>query len=128
MRKITLLLVTLVYLSSITEVHELLKATNLISHFLQHRESDESLSFMDFLSLHYGDGSSHADSAEHSGKLPFKSDHITIALANCMALPSFIVSEHVMVSIPDLLSPTAYYCSVPIAGRSNAIWQPPKMV
>lgn len=126
MRKITLLLIVLAYLSSITEMHELLKATNLISHFLQHRESDESLSFMDFLSLHYGDDSGHADSEEHGGKLPFKSDHISIAWVNFMALPSFILSEEVVLVIHDSVSPTAFYCSVPISGRTNAIWQPPK--
>lgn len=128
MRRVTLLFIMFAYFSSVTEVHELFKVSNLIAHYLQHRESDHNLSFSDFLFLHYDEHSEHADSSEHNDDLPFKSHHVPIAWFNFVA-PIFTASVKQEVILFYLASkPVAYYRCITATDRESSIWQPPKMV
>ena len=64
-----------VYLYSTTEFNQLLKLSFLVEHFIEHKEENQSLSFLDFLKMHYLlDSTKHADK-EKDMKLPFKSGH-----------------------------------------------------
>ncbi len=61
------------FLFSATELHQLSRIPELISHFNQHSRKDSSMSFRDFLQLHYT--TSHPDDKDEQDdqELPFKS-------------------------------------------------------
>jgi len=127
MRRLSLFFILFAYLSSVTEVHELFKAANLFSHFMQHLEQDDSLSFSDFLSMHYAENSEHANSEEHSDSLPFKSHHTSSALISFVALIPTIGFEAIPLWVIEAATPIAFYKPIAASARVSAIWQPPKM-
>jgi len=58
------------YLFCATEACQLLKLPVLISHFLEHQKINKSISFVEYLDLHYDNN---PDTQEHQEGLPFKS-------------------------------------------------------
>lgn len=127
MRRISLLFILFAYLSSVTEVHELFKAANLFAHYAQHLEHDDSLSFGDFLSMHYAENSEHASSEEHSESLPFKSNHTSTALISFVALIPAIGFEAIPLWVIEAATPVSFYKPIAASARVSAIWQPPKL-
>ena len=127
MRRLSLLFILFAYLSSVAEVHELFKAANLFSHFMQHLKQDDSLSFSDFLSMHYAENSEHAKSEEHSDSLPFKSHHTSSALISFVALIPAIGFEAIPLWVIEAATPIAFYKPIAASARVSAIWQPPKL-
>ncbi|WP_145860171.1 hypothetical protein [Pedobacter suwonensis] len=71
MNKVVLLLLFPVLVFN-TSVREVIKAPQLVLHFLQHHQLNAEISFMDFLEMHYfgHDLDDHDD--EEDMKLPFK--------------------------------------------------------
>ena len=128
MRRALLLFIAFVYLSTVTEVHELFKVTNLIAHYLQHREQDSTLSFADFLALHYDEHSEHASAAEHNDELPFKSHHVSIAWFNLIAPLPMPVCKHEISFYAEAFNPVAFYRCISASERVSSIWQPPRLV
>jgi hypothetical protein len=94
-----------VILCATTEMHQLLKLPVLLHHYLEHREKDNSISFLAFLKEHYVHEHAQA-SRHHHERLPFKSDncagaHISIidpALPGVTSLgkPSRLVPEPIL--------------------------------
>jgi hypothetical protein len=128
MRRALLLFIAFVYLSTVTEVHELFKVTNLIAHYLQHREQDSTLSFTDFIALHYDEHSEHACSAEHTDELPFKSHPFSIAWFNLIAPIPTPAIKHGISFCAEAFNPEAYYRCIIASERESSIWQPPRLV
>lgn len=128
MRKVTLVFLIMSYLSSFTELHELLKVANLFTHYIEHREQDETLSFTDFLSLHYGSHSEHGKSSEHEEQLPFKADHLSIAWINLIAPISTSVYNQEFSYFAEAFDPVAFYRSLVASSPESSIWQPPRLV
>ena len=114
------------YLSSVTEVHELLKAANLVAHFMQHRQENENLSFADFIAMHYGDDSGHADLQEHADRLPFKPHQASVVLMNFIAVvPAttlFVITHWEL----EPARPVSFYRQMAASSPAISIWQPPK--
>lgn len=71
MQKIFFTILLSSFLITSTELHEMFKITAFVEHYIEHKQSDENLDFIDFISLHYSD-EHHDDS---SNKLPFKNHH-----------------------------------------------------
>ncbi|GIV43263.1 MAG: hypothetical protein KatS3mg035_0386 [Bacteroidia bacterium] len=61
------------FLLTSTELHEMFKISAFIEHYLEHKQSDDNLDFLDFIQLHYSN-EHHADK-HHKNKLPFKHHH-----------------------------------------------------
>lgn len=72
MKKGLLLIILFSFLITSTELHEMFKIASFIEHYLEHKQSDENLNFIDFVALHYSN-ENHKDGSE--SKLPFKSQH-----------------------------------------------------
>jgi hypothetical protein len=70
MRKILVILLFSIHLTGNTEVGQLLKLPQLISHFFQHHRQDPSIDFFEFIAMHYGgdDGTTADDDVD--GELP----------------------------------------------------------
>jgi hypothetical protein len=70
MRNTLLIILTTIHLLGNTEINQLLKLPNLLTHYFEHSRINPSISFFQFLGMHYGgnDGT-HADD-EKDNQLP----------------------------------------------------------
>ena len=123
MKKIIAIFLLTVYLSSTTEIYQLLKLPFLAEHFLEHKNDNQNLSFVEFLELHYANNKK---SDESDKKLPFKSHDIVvnIALTGFLQKPIFFKIES-----PEFkeLNPVCIYDELFIgSAHFDAIWNPPK--
>jgi hypothetical protein len=82
MKKLILITVSVLYLSSSTELHELLRIPQLLAHYAQHRLGDPHLSLLDFLALHYSPGHPNDKDSKDDNELPFKSKDSLIHIDN----------------------------------------------
>lgn len=71
MRKSSIIFFLFLYLFSSTAFSELLRVPLLIEHYSEHQEKEKSISFSDFLRMHYLDHEDHKDDADSD--LPFQS-------------------------------------------------------
>ena len=77
-KSITAILLLSVYLITATGFGELLKMSMLIDHYNQHCKSCTSLSFLDFMEMHYVTDDLNADDNTDDKKLPFKSPEVLL--------------------------------------------------
>ncbi len=63
----------LLFLSSSTELHELAKLPVLLGHYSQHHAQDHTMTFFDFLKLHYLAYHPNDNDDKNDNNLPFKS-------------------------------------------------------
>lgn len=73
MKKLIALLLLSVFLLSSTELKQLAKLPVLIDHFNEHKAEDQSITFWEFLSIHYAGKTVYDSDYETDMKLPFKS-------------------------------------------------------
>lgn len=123
--RLAILLLAL-YTCSIIHLDELLKLPKLLAHFQTHHCTDPSMSFTDFLGLHYTMDQFQQNDYEEDMKLPFKVPQ------NCMNNFSFFV-QNVKRVFTNGPVPTEYLTSIHMdnfntgsAVFSNAVWHPPK--
>jgi hypothetical protein len=71
MRVSLIIVLMVVHLFGNTELGQLLRLPKLVSHYFQHRELNPTVTFMDFLVMHYGgdDGTSADDDSD--SQLPY---------------------------------------------------------
>ena len=114
----------LLLMGSNTEFHQLMKLPVLIKHYMDHRNSDQSLSFADFILAHYGDQLDTQDKTHE--ELPFKSHE-------CQHMsPLVLVCEFHAYKAPILhAEPKAlagYQEDFYTSGSFGSIWQPPQLL
>jgi len=82
MRKFLAILLISIHLTGNTEVGQLLKLPQLVTHYNQHHRQDPSVDFIDFIVMHYaGDDGTSADD-DMDNQLPCHNlTHNTLALA-----------------------------------------------
>ncbi len=123
MKKIIAIFLLTVYLSSTTEIYQLLKLPFLAEHFLEHKNDNQNLSFIAFLELHYADNKK---SDESDKKLPFKSHEIVVNIG----LSGFLSKPiHIKLEIPEFkeIKSISIYDELFIdSSHLAAIWNPPK--
>jgi hypothetical protein len=70
MKKILVILMLSIHLFGNTELSQVFKLPQLITHYFQHNRIDPDINFLEFLAMHYGgDDGTNADDTEDS-KLP----------------------------------------------------------
>ena len=84
MRKIIAISLISIHLLGTTELGQLVRVPELLSHFLQHHRQDPEINFFDFITMHYsGDDGTTADD-DIDSKLPYhniNNNTITIVYA-----------------------------------------------
>ncbi|RAU82833.1 hypothetical protein [Pontibacter arcticus] len=106
-----------------SDLHELSKIPVLLEHFQQHRHgTGNTLSFVDFLKMHYAHATDAQSAAEHES-LPFKQMGNS-AYDYFVSTPTVPHPEYFAIPIPseqisylNLASPSFF---------KGSIWQPPK--
>lgn len=113
------------FLSSTTELHELLKLPNLVYHFFEHRSEHSETSFTQFLQIHFlQEHNNHKDSGHDKGCLPFQGEHY-----HPVQLLHFYANNNTDFGLIPLSSSlkTQYFSqSFPASVYLANIWQPPK--
>lgn len=115
-----------IYLFSTTELHQFLKIPVLFEHFSEHRSKDKSLSFLNFLYLHYKNNTKDSD-YNRDLKLPFKT------IDNCSTSIHIGLSTDLKLEIKEPIcffekkEISNFYKSRLHPNYLNAIWQPPKI-
>jgi len=123
-RNILVILFSALLLNASTEFQQLLKFPLLIQHYLQHKQKDSSLSFLEFVKLHYAakDHPNDNDDNEDS-KLPFKSGG-DISHIDTPVLEKRVETGEII----HLQKTTTTYYSERIPNhRSIAIFHPPRI-
>ena len=103
-----------------------MKLPALFYHFIEHKQSNNNLSFSEYINIHYSTSNDHDDDFETDMNLPFKSPVNSSAAALSLCIP-FTSVKHVFQSI-DTIAVTDmffYTCSYSNA-YLDSIWQPPK--
>ena len=111
----------LLYLGTFTEFHEVLRLPILVGHFIEHRAQLPSMSFLQFMAMHYKTDTPH-DSTDM--ELPFKD------CGNSVAAPAFALNNQKVflptgTSAQTLVFFPTYISFVPPSGLSE-IFQPPR--
>ena len=115
------------YLFSVTDMKEVFRSRELVMHFHEHQQADPSVSFCQFLVMHYltDDKNDKDDSRER--ELPFKSPQTGITLSTLVLIAC---------NITDLLPQTAVtrINDFPVANDTflltdfySSIWHPPQL-
>lgn len=102
-------------------LHELAKVPGLIGHYRHHVADHGSISFLDFLNLHYGNPSHRHDREEHHEELPFKT--LTTDFSGVFCLPVAVLSRETSASIQLTRAVTG--TSSPLEAASY-VWHPPR--
>ncbi len=126
-RRYFIIAIVLMYLMSTTELKEFLKLPVLIEHYKEHKILNVSLSFFEFLCMHYAQYDDHDGDKDKDMKLPFKSHSLCFS------------SNPVLVTLPDLYlfystaffesikKEANYYSFLITPSPLKSIWQPPKI-
>ena len=129
MKKIIAISFLFIFLSSNTEIVQLLKLPNLIAHFTEHHdhEAEHSISFLDFVKSHYNDNHKHSDTDKHDEhqNLPFKT--INTNLNTVIAFenqPTFLFTKPVGSAISNTVP---YHKEFYTSDVFACIWLPPKL-
>jgi hypothetical protein len=111
-KKLLAIVLAVLVLSGSTEIQQLLRFPLLVQHYLQHRNKDASLSFIEFIKLHYAREEYPNDNDDNDdNRLPFKSAGDI---------------SHIDVPVIEKRPPAYYPESVP-DHRSFSIFHPPRI-
>jgi hypothetical protein len=115
-----------VYLLSTTEVYQLLKLPVIFQHYAEHKKEDKSISFFEFLSMHYMHGSPTDKDYNRDMQLPFKTSVDCVSSGAPAFMPSLtefsIARPFETTHKSESISGDGFLLSSYIA----SIWQPPK--
>lgn len=90
MKKFILIILAVSFLNSSTELHEFFRLPFLVQHYSKHRSEDHSLSFIDFLKMHYSNNHPDDNDDDDDTELPFKSQGNIVAADSI----TFLFIEH----------------------------------
>ena len=101
----------------------MLKVPVLIMHFVEHKQLSGSLTFIEFISVHYSSDVAHD---EHDHELPFKDFDHCVTVQTIVMPSSKIELQSQLVPETKSVYTSFYKASVPSSHLSE-IWQPPKI-
>lgn len=126
MRKGIAILVLVVYALGATDVHQVLKIPLLVLHYQAHKRNNPSLSFGEFLKVHYIDPQPFDSDYMQDMRLPFKAPE-----DYCIAAPT-ILPAPVMLSVPREKrlenNHSVIEEDMPALYMAKSIFQPPRAV
>ena len=115
------------YLTSFSEIRQLVKLPNLIEHYISHKIEKHDISVFAFFKMHYLDEQKKDKDYDKDMKLPFKThdfSSVSLALNIPPEKPTFIIQhQSIYVDVSSNFSYSEkFYPSV-----FQQIWEPPKI-
>lgn len=127
LKKVTAILFLSIYLFTSTQLKELLKLPLLIEHFIEHKQQDTGISFMEFLSMHYAHGNVKDADYEKDMRLPFKSAENPSGVSLSFYLLAPIVKQDFIIHFTEKQLQFPRYNFTASSAYLSAIWQPPRI-
>jgi hypothetical protein len=124
MKKLVAIAIVFTYVTSFTEVHQLLKLPVLWQHFTEHQQKDKSITFLEYLSHHYETHDDHDDDHDRDMELPFKD------FGHCVSVQAVTVSSFkldlTVEYFPFQKTYACFYDKFVMVFHLTKIWQPPR--
>ncbi|HEX4875178.1 MAG TPA: hypothetical protein VFV31_00805 [Chitinophagaceae bacterium] len=124
MRNIINILLAVIMLTGITEMHQLLKMPQLLSHYRHHKTEDPSITLIAFLKLHYSSQHHPNDNDDQEdNQLPFRStgnvQHTDVPV---------VVRKELIITTPSFVNNTVTisHPEGELSDLSFAIFHPPR--
>lgn len=108
-----------------TPLHEVLKLPMLVSHFLEHKEEDNSMSLLKFLHIHYSQHHIVDDDYDKDMQLPFKDCSTPIFFTLSTLSKKFQIALHLPAPESKNLFSVKEDAFLSAEFPDN-IWQPPR--
>jgi hypothetical protein len=126
MKKLALYVLLFVFVFTSTAIAQLTKLPNLIEHFAEHNSKNPSLTFADFLAMHYATSNDNDGDDERDMQLPFKKT-TPIATYTFAFTQQDIKFENIAATIPTTALNTMFHYVDFIQDKSAVILiQPPE--
>lgn len=117
-------LLLFLYVSVQSPLHEIIKLPSLVAHFMEHKEKEPDISFLEFIDDHYLKNIDQSDNLHK--KLPFKDENHPLMIGfhylNTATWEQLPLSEEILEKI------TPIHLSSLSLGEPSGVWQPPKFV
>lgn len=126
LRKFISIFFLAVYLLSTTQMFELLKMPLLVEHYIEHKEENKNLSFLDFLEFHYLYGNPKDADYDKDMKLPFKTISC-LGNSTSIFIPQTGTDINKITSFVDDYKGSSEYSFHYTRSFFSSIWQPPKI-
>jgi hypothetical protein len=127
LKKTIAILFLAIYLLCSTQLKELLKLPILVEHFIEHKQLDTKISFIEFLCMHYAHGNVKDADYEKDMKLPFKSAENSSQSSTSFYLPSPNFKPEIIVHFTEGKQQFSLYNFTYSSAFLSAIWQPPRV-
>jgi len=124
MRQTLFIILSSVYLTGATELHQLIKLPYLVAHFHHHREGDKSLSLVVFLKIHYLGNHPADNDDQEDDRLPFKSDGNIVHLDVFTPVVKEIIEKR---EFPVSGKASTVHPEGMLTNRSFSIFRPPRL-
>lgn len=124
MQRIMICLIAFMLSLSGTELHEAFRLPLLWEHYSEHQVEKDSLSFLEFLEMHYSTAQAGQEHSQEDQNLPFKSHECNLILKSSDKLPAMVDLQ----ILPELLYQgivPPFFSDLP-SGYSGKVWQPPQ--
>lgn len=128
MKKSFAIIFIAVYLFSTTEISQLLRIGSLIEHYCEHKGNNRSMTFLNFLAIHYNnhlENHPHDEDYEKDKKLPFvtHTDVLNFYFTPLQSAPIEVREKSIPTRSDKKLATNDHFAG---ANPLSAIWQPPK--
>jgi len=109
------------------ELCQFLKLPLLVQHYLEHREQNKNLGFVEFIGNHYAKNESNQQERNQHKHLPFKCHDECIGISFPVTIGSSVtISIHSPLHIYRSVN-TVHYQTIVASAYLSTIWQPPKL-
>ena len=126
-RALAFLLLSL-YLNSFAEVRELYKIHSLSEHYSETVRQDHSVSFFNFMVMHYITDDHNTRDNDRDAQLPFKSPGPVLSHGFSPVVPAELTDIHVQsFAVAKEMLPEAAQLFHPVMNCSS-IWRPPQLM
>lgn len=127
LKKSAVLVSLVIYLCATTCLGELVKAPVLLSHFLEHRVDNDTITFYTFIYQHYQDDDGDDKDNDRDSQLPFKSPDNSQSSSSSNDAPIYLTTIRFTPFSQTSIISQANYVEPNISSPSLLrIWQPPK--
>lgn len=125
LKRFIVILTLSLFILTVTECNQLLKLPVLLEHYIEHKTSNQDISFSDFLYMHYAGNDFNDQDQDRDMQLPFKS-HSQFTSLDVQSLP--LQPETISLKPVTRLSKssTVYKRLNFQSSYLSSIWQPPK--
>lgn len=117
-----------IYLFSITEVKEILKISEFIEHYEEHKTENKNINLISFITLHYLNGSQKDADYAKDMKLPFKTHDFSFNNLSIQDLPKIFEFNFSEIHFFKKKNKIFYYSLNFSEGNTFSFYPPPKFI